>query len=61
MWVGYLDEGVFSRPNMDRRWPISSSGIARFGPDGSVLWTFNDEARADMSIADCYVLGSELN
>jgi len=43
IWVGYFDEGVFSGPMEDGSWPISSSGIARFGPDGRVLWKFNDQ------------------
>jgi hypothetical protein len=49
IWVGYFDEGVFSHP-------ISSSGIARFGPDGRVLWKFNDQDRAGLFISDCYAL-----
>jgi hypothetical protein len=61
IWVGYFDEGVFSGPNEDGSWPISSSGIARFGPDGSVLWRFNGEERADLSIADCYALALDGN
>ena len=56
IWVGYFDEGVFGGPNTDGSWPVSSSGIARFAPDGTVLWTFNTEERADLSIADCYAL-----
>jgi hypothetical protein len=61
IWVGYFDEGVFSGPNEDGSWPISSSGIARFGPDGSVLWKFNSAERADLSIADCYALALDGN
>ncbi len=53
IWVGYFDEGIFAGPNEDESWPISSSGIARFAPDGTVLWRFNDEERTDLSIADC--------
>jgi len=56
IWAGYFDEGIFSGPNKDGSWPISSSGIAHFAPDGTVLWTFNSEDRADLSIADCYAL-----
>lgn len=56
IWVGYFDEGVFSGPMEDGSWPISSSGIARFGPDGRVLWKFNDQERAGLSIDDCYAL-----
>jgi hypothetical protein len=56
IWLGYFDEGVFSGPMDDGSWPISSSGIARFGPDGSVLWKFNDQERAGVSIDDCYAL-----
>jgi hypothetical protein len=56
IWVGYFDEGVFGGPNTDGSWPVSSFGIARFAPDGTVLWTFNTEERADLSIADCYAL-----
>jgi hypothetical protein len=56
IWVGYFDEGVFSGPSKDGTWPISSSGIARLAPDGTALWIFNTEDRADLSIADCYAL-----
>jgi hypothetical protein len=49
-WVGYFDEGIFESCQ------ISASGIARFDPDGCVLWGFNSEARASLSIADCYAL-----
>jgi hypothetical protein len=56
IWVGYFDEGVFSGPNKDGSWPVSSSGVAHFGPDGSVLWRFNSKDRADLFIADCYAL-----
>ncbi|MHC2334071.1 hypothetical protein [Bradyrhizobium sp. USDA 4454] len=57
IWVGYFDEGVFSGPmEEDGSWPISSSGIAHLGPDGSVLWKFNDQERADIFISDCYAL-----
>jgi hypothetical protein len=59
IWCGYFDEGVFAGPNKDGSWPVSASGIARFGPDGSVLWRFNGEERADLSIADCYALALE--
>jgi hypothetical protein len=55
-WVGYFDEGVFSGRNNDGSWPVSSSGLARFGPDGSVLWKFNGGERADQFIDDCYAL-----
>lgn len=61
IWVGYFDEGVFSGPNKDGGWPISSSGIARFGPDGSVLLRFNGEERADLFIADCYAMALDGN
>jgi hypothetical protein len=47
IWVGYFDEGVLSGC------PVSASGVARFGPDGSVLWRFE---HADLSIVDCYAL-----
>jgi hypothetical protein len=56
IWAGYFDEGIFSGPNEDGSLPISSSGIAHFAPNGQVLWTFNSEDRADLSIADCYAL-----
>jgi hypothetical protein len=56
IWVGYFDEGVFSSPNKDGSWPVSTSGIAHFGPDGSMLWRFNSKERADLFIADCYAL-----
>jgi hypothetical protein len=56
IWVGYFDEGVFSAPMEGGSWPISSSGIVRFGPDGSVLWKFNHQERSDVSIDDCYAL-----
>ncbi len=58
IWVGYFDEGVFSLPNKDGIWPVSSSGVARFGPDGRLLWMFNDESRP-VSIADCYALAPD--
>lgn len=61
MWAGYFDEGIFSGPNKDGSEPISSSGIARFGPDGSVLWKFNGEARANLPIDDCYALALDGN
>jgi hypothetical protein len=61
IWVGYFDEGVFSGPNKDGSWPVSSSGVARFGPDGSVLWRLNSEGRADLSIADCYAMALDGN
>lgn len=61
IWVGYFDEGVFSGPSDAGSWPISSSGIAHFGPDGSVLWRFNSEDRADLFIADCYSLALDGN
>src|SRR5262249_7215112 len=38
IWVGYFDEGVFAPPNADGSSPVSSSGIARFAPNGRVLW-----------------------
>lgn len=56
IWVGYFDEGVFSGASEDGSWPVSSSGIARFASDGSVLWQFNDHARDNLFIADCYAL-----
>ncbi|MBR0752808.1 hypothetical protein JQ604_11490 [Bradyrhizobium jicamae] len=56
IWVGYFDEGVFSGASEGGSWPVSSSGIARFGSDGSVLWKFNDHARDNLFIADCYAL-----
>src|ERR1700677_4471504 len=56
IWAGYFDEGVYSAPNKDGSRPISSSGIARFGPDGRVLWRFNTHERPDLPIADCYAL-----
>jgi hypothetical protein len=56
IWVGYFDEGVFAGPNDGGTWPISSSGIAQFSPDGNVLWEFNSEACPNLSIADCYAL-----
>jgi hypothetical protein len=61
VWVGYFDEGVFSGPAKDGGWPVSSSGIARFGADGGVLWRFNGEERADLFIADCYAMTLEGN
>ena len=61
IWVGYFDEGVFSGPNKDGGWPVSSSGIARFSPDGGVLWRFNGEERADLFIADCYAMALDGN
>lgn len=61
IWVGYFDEGVFCLPDKDGGWPVSSSGIARFGPDGGVLWRFNGEERADLFIADCYSLALDGN
>jgi hypothetical protein len=56
IWVGYFDEGVFCGQNKDGSWPISSSGIARFATDGTVLWSFNGKERSDLAIADCYAL-----
>jgi len=61
IWVGYFDEGVFAGPNRDGSWPVSSSGIARFGPNGDVVWKFNCEERADLSIDDCYALALDGN
>ncbi|MGH6863880.1 MAG: hypothetical protein ACRECN_06345, partial [Methylocella sp.] len=56
IWVGYFDEGVFNGPNKDGNWPVSSSGIAHFGPDGKVLWRFNDEQTDDLFISESYAL-----
>lgn len=61
IWVGYFDEGIFCGLNEDGSWPISSSGIARFAPDGTFLWRFNTEERTDLSIADCYALALDGN
>ncbi len=63
IWVGYFDEGIFSGsgPDKDGGWPISSSGLVRFGPDGSVLWRFNSEERSHLFIADCYALALDGN
>jgi hypothetical protein len=61
VWVGYFDEGIFSGPNEDGTWPISSSGIARFAPDGTVQWRFNTAERADLFIADSYALALDGN
>ncbi len=61
IWVGYFDEGVFSGRDKDGNWPVSSSGIARFGPDGGVLWRFNGEERANLFIADCYSMALDGN
>lgn len=61
IWVGYFDEGVFSGADKDGNWPVSSSGIARFGPDGGVLWRFNGDERADLFIADCYSMALDGN
>ncbi|WP_343685666.1 hypothetical protein [Asticcacaulis sp.] len=55
VWVGYFDEGVFSGPNSDGSWPVSSSGLAHFDSAGSVLWGYNNEERSS-SIDDCYAL-----
>ncbi|WP_256806595.1 hypothetical protein [Bradyrhizobium sp. Bra64] len=56
IWAGYFDEGVFSGGAADGGWPVSASGVAQFGPDGSVLWKFNDQAPENLFIADCYAL-----
>jgi hypothetical protein len=61
IWVGYSDEGVFARPNQNGSRPVSSSGIARFGADGSVLWRFNSEESGDLFIIDCYALALDGN
>jgi hypothetical protein len=61
IWVGYFDEGVFSGPDKDGSLPVSSSGIARFAPDGSVIWRFNGEEHPDLFIADCYSLALDGN
>ena len=53
IWVGYFDEGVFSGPNTDGSWPVSSSGLAQFDSAGSVLWGYNSQDRPS-SIDDCY-------
>jgi hypothetical protein len=55
IWVGYFDEGIFSGPNTDGSWPVSSSGLAQFDAAGSVLWGYNSEERPS-SIDDCYAL-----
>ena len=55
IWVGYFDEGIFSGPNSDGSWPVSSSGLAQFDAIGSVLWGYNSEGRPS-SIDDCYAL-----
>ena len=52
--VGYFDQGVFARPDADGTFPVSTSGIAAFGPDGSPMWQFN--GRTELFIADCYSL-----
>jgi hypothetical protein len=56
IWVGYFDEGISLGQNEDGSWPISTSGIARFSPDGRVLWTFNDPGRTALFVSDCYAL-----
>ena len=56
IWVGYFDEGVFSGQNKEGGWPISSSGIARFASDGTVLWSFNARDGAGLFVSDCYSL-----
>jgi hypothetical protein len=56
IWVGYIDEGVFSGPDENGSLPISSAGIARFGPDGRILWKFNDQELAGPAISHCYAL-----
>jgi hypothetical protein len=56
IWVGYFDEGVFSGQSKDGSWPISSSGIARFASDGTVLWSFNARDGAGLFVSDCYSL-----
>ncbi|MGH9207615.1 MAG: hypothetical protein ACRD1G_13855, partial [Acidimicrobiales bacterium] len=61
IWVGYFDEGVFNGPNKDGNWPVSSSGIAHFGPDGKVLWRFNDEQTDDLFISESYALALKGN
>lgn len=61
IWVGYFDEGVYAGANEDGSWPISSSGVAHLGSDGSVLWRFNDESRAGLYVDDCYALALDGN
>ncbi len=61
IWIGYSDEGVFSESSKGGSRPVSTAGIARFGPDGSLLWRFNDEERRGLSIADCYALALDGN
>lgn len=56
IWVGYSDEGAFAMQGGDEGRPISSFGIARFAPDGRVLWAFNAEEGGGPFIADCYAL-----
>ncbi len=56
IWVGYFDEGVFASADENGNPPISSSGIASFASDGTILWSFNGRANADVHIADCYSL-----
>jgi|SRR5579872_216924 len=60
IWVGYFDEGVFSNPHKDGSFPVSSSGIARFDRDGSVLWRFNGEDRK-LFVIDCYAMALDGN
>jgi hypothetical protein len=56
IWAGYFDEGIFGGQDSDGNWPVSSSGIARFAVDGTVLWRFNDQRPTEYTIADCYSL-----
>lgn len=54
IWVGYFDEGVFGNDGWilpGRRWPITASGLVKFGPAGEVLWQLPAS-----SMADCYAL-----
>lgn len=61
IWAGYFDEGVLRGPNEDGSKPVSSSGIAHFGSNGSILWRFNDEEPFDHFILDCYAMTLEGN
>ncbi len=56
IWVGYFDEGVFGGPNKDGSWPVSSGGIVQFDASGTPLWSFNEQAHENHSIADSYAM-----
>lgn len=60
VWVGYFDEGIFANRRPDGSPPLSAAGLAQYLPtDGTVLYRFNDDARPELFIGECYALTAD--